>query len=124
MPIQGHSRKKIQVIIVRCGPNIADLVPSTVTLPPSLTHETPYNVSLSTFFGIVSSHYEYITSSEERGLRYFVRCTCAHEEPVLMDVTLGEVGDFNSVVFVGFWGVWSIYFADYDNDYDGGDLMG
>ncbi|KAF3155782.1 hypothetical protein EYR41_002390 [Orbilia oligospora] len=69
----GYVNRRVKVIIVKSGPNMADYVPSTVTLPPSLVHETIYEVKLSTYFGIISSHYENLVSARDGEIGYIAR---------------------------------------------------
>ncbi|KAF3223701.1 hypothetical protein TWF192_000007 [Orbilia oligospora] len=69
----GYVNRRVKVIIVKSGPNMADYVPSTVTLPPSLIHETIYEVKLSTYFGIISSHYEDLVSARDGEIGYIAR---------------------------------------------------
>ncbi|KAF3283218.1 hypothetical protein TWF970_001196 [Orbilia oligospora] len=69
----GYVNRRVKVIIVKSGPNMADYVPSTVTLPPSLVHETIYEVKLSTYFGIISSHYEDLVSARDGEIGYIAR---------------------------------------------------
>ncbi|KAF3317018.1 hypothetical protein TWF173_001024 [Orbilia oligospora] len=69
----GYVNRRVKVIIVKSGPNMADYVPPTVTLPPSLIHETVYEVKLSTYFGIISSHYEDLVSARDGEIGYIAR---------------------------------------------------
>ncbi|EGX45501.1 hypothetical protein AOL_s00169g107 [Orbilia oligospora ATCC 24927] len=86
----GYVNRRVKVIIVKSGSNMADYVPSTVTLPPSLVHETIYEVKLSTYFGIISSHYEDLVSARDGEIGYIARYL--GQEFVEPDEQLGNVG--------------------------------
>ncbi|KAK6329959.1 hypothetical protein TWF718_003386 [Orbilia javanica] len=85
----GYNRE-ILVIVVRPGVNMADYVPSTVTLPPSLVQEVGYRVKLGMSFRSISNHYEKRVSAKPGELCYIARHI--GQEYVDLDEPLGDNG--------------------------------